>query len=58
MKNIIKIFFLGLIFILHNNFYAQSLKLDWGLGIRDSVGMSSLFIGAETSQLVPLKENS
>ena len=48
MKNIVKIFFLGLIFILHNNFYAQSLKLDWGLGIRDSVGMSSLFIGAET----------
>lgn len=29
MKNIVKIFLLCLVFILHNNFYAQSVRLDW-----------------------------
>lgn len=47
MKKIITTFFLGLVFILHNNFYAQGIKLEWALGIRDSAGVNN-FDGAET----------
>lgn len=41
MKKIVKIFFLGLVFILHNNFYAQDYKFEWAVGMRDSVGAST-----------------
>ncbi|MDF1675985.1 MAG: SBBP repeat-containing protein [Vicingaceae bacterium] len=38
MKKKITTFLFGLVFILHNNFYAQDYKFEWAVGIRGSVG--------------------